>query len=97
MKNIADKLKKFNKDTPEKKKIFWIRIIRVALIVFQILQLIARFRIVPAMITAFMIAAVSAIDIVLVEKMYKNGKYNKKDKTILQAVSIAIIIIIWLG
>lgn len=97
MKNIADKLKKFNKDMPEEKKIFWIRIIRVALIVFQILQLIARFRIVPAMITAFMIAAVSAIDIVLVEKMYKNGKYNKKDKTILQAVSIAIIIIIWLG
>lgn len=97
MKNIADKLKKFNKDMPEEKKIFWIRIIRLALIIFQALQMIARFRIVPVMITAFMIAAVSAVDIVLVEKMYKNGKYNKKDKTILQAVSVAIIIIIWLG
>ena len=97
MKNIADKLKKFNKDIPEEKKIFWIRIIRLALIIFQALQMIARFRIVPVMITAFMIAAVSAVDIVLVEKMYKNGKYNKKDKTILQAVSVAIIIIIWLG
>ena len=97
MKNIADKLKKFNKDMPEEKKIFWIRIIRLALIRFQALQMIARFRIVPVMITAFMIAAVSAVDIVLVEKMYKNGKYNKKDKTILQAVSVAIIIIIWLG
>lgn len=97
MKNIADKLKKFNKDMTEEKKIFWIRIIRLALIIFQALQMIARFRIVPVMITAFMIAAVSAVDIVLVEKMYKNGKYNKKDKTILQAVSVAIIIIIWLG
>ena len=97
MKNIADKLKKFYKDMPEEKKIFWIRIIRLALIIFQALQMIARFRIVPVMITAFMIAAVSAVDIVLVEKMYKNGKYNKKDKTILQAVSVAIIIIIWLG
>ena len=97
MKNIADKLKKFNKDMPDEKKIFWLRIIRIALIIFQALQMIARFRIVPVMITAFMIATVSAIDIVLVEKMYKNGKYNKKDKTILQAVSIAIIIIIWLG
>lgn len=97
MKNIADKLKKFNKDMPDEKKIFWIRIIRLALIIFQALQMIARFRIVPVMINAFMIAAVSAVDIVLVEKMYKNGKYNKKDKTILQAVSVAIIIIIWLG
>lgn len=97
MKNIIDKIKKIDINMPDEKKIFWLRNIRVALIIFQILQLIARFRIVPAMITAFMIAAVSAIDIVLVEKMYKNGKYNKKDKTILQAVSVAIIIIIWLG
>lgn len=97
MKNIINKLKNINMNMPDKKKIFWLRNIRVGLIVFQILQIIARFRIVPAMITAFMIAAVSAIDIVLVEKMYKNGKYNKKDKTILQAVSVAIIIIIWLG
>lgn len=97
MKNIIDKIKNIDINMPDKKKIFWIRNIRVALIVFQILQIIARFRIVPAMITAFMIAAVSAVDIVLVEKMYKNGKYNKKDKTILQAVSVAIIIIIWLG
>jgi hypothetical protein len=97
MKNIIDKIKNIDINMPDKKKIFWIRNIRVALIVFQILQIVARFRIVPAMITAFMIAAVSAVDIVLVEKMYKNGKYNKKDKTILQAVSVAIIIIIWLG
>lgn len=97
MKNIVNKLKNININMPDEKKIFWIRIIRVALIIFQILQMIARFRIVPAMITAFMIAAVSAVDIVLVEKMYKDRKYNKKDKTILQAVSVAIIIIIWLG
>ena len=97
MKNIVNKLKNINMNMTDEKKIFWIRIIRVALIIFQILQTIARLRIVPAMITAFMIAAVSAVDIVLVEKMYKDGKYNKKDKTILQAVSVAIIIIIWLG
>ena len=97
MKNIVNKLKNINMNMPDEKKIFWLRIARIALIVFQALQMIARFRIVPVMITAFMIAAISAVDIVLVEKMYNNGKYNKKDKTILQAVSVAIIIIIWLG
>ena len=97
MKNIIDKIKNIDINMPDEKKIFWLRITRISLIVFQALQMIARFRIVPVMITAVMIAAVSAIDIVLVEKMYKNGKYNKKDKTILQAVSVAIIIIIWLG
>lgn len=97
MKNIIDKIKKIDINMPDEKKIFWLRIARLALIVFQALQMIARFRIVPVMITAFMIATLSAVDIVLVEKMYKNGKYNKKDKTILQAVSVAIIIIIWLG
>ena len=97
MKNIVNKLKNINMNMPDEKKIFWLRIARIALIVFQALQMIARFRIVPVMITAFMIAALSAVDIVLVERMYKKGKYNKKDKTILQAVSVAIIIIIWLG
>lgn len=97
MKNIIDKIKNININMPDEKKIFWLRITRLALIIFQALQMIARFRIVPVMITAFMIAALSAVDIVLVERMYKKGKYNKKDKTILQAVSVAIIIIIWLG
>lgn len=97
MKNIVNKLKNINMNMPDEKKIFWLRIARITLIVFQALQMIARIRVVPVMITAFMIAAVSAVDIVLVEKMYKDGKYNKKDKTILQAVSVAIIIIIWLG
>lgn len=95
MKEIINKYKeKINKLDIEN-KIYYVRMLRMVIIVSQILQSLISIRIIPVMLSGFLIAALSVIDIILVEEAYKTKKITKQNRYTMQFVNIIIILIIW--
>lgn len=95
MKEIINKYKeKINKLDIEN-KIYYVRMLRMVIIVSQILQSLISIRIIPVMLSGFLIAALSVIDIILVEEAYKTKKITKRNRYTMQFVNVIIILIIW--
>ncbi len=95
MKEIINKYKeKINKFDIEN-RIYYVRMLRMVIIVSQILQSLISIRIIPVMLSGFFIAALSVIDIILVEEAYKTKKITKRNRYTMQFVNIIIILIIW--
>lgn len=95
MKEIINKYKeKINKFDIEN-RIYYVRMLRMVIIVSQILQRLISIRIIPVMLSGFFIAALSVIDIILVEEAYKTKKITKRNRYTMQFVNIIIILIIW--
>lgn len=97
MKEIINKYKeKINKLDIEN-KIYYVRMLRMVIIVSQILQSLIHIRIIPVVLSGFFIAALSVIDIILVEEAYKQKRYTRQNRYAMQFVNIIIILIIWIA
>lgn len=97
MKEMINKYKeKINKLNIED-KIYYIRMLRMVIIVSQILQTLIHIRIIPLMLSGFLIAALSVIDIILVEEAYKQKRYTRQNRYAMQFVNVIIILIIWIA
>ena len=97
MKEIINKYKeKINKLDIEN-KIYYVRMLRMVIIVSQILQSLIHIRIIPVMLYGFFIAALSVIDIILVEEAYKTNKITKHNRYTMQFVNVIIILMIWIA
>lgn len=97
MKEIINKYKeKINKLDIEN-KIYYVRMLRMVIIVSQIIQTLLHIRIIPIMLSGFLVAALSVIDIILVEEAYKIKKITRQNRYSMQLVNIIIILMIWLA
>lgn len=95
MKEIINKYKeKINKLNIED-KIYYVRMLRMVIIVSQMLQSLLHIRIIPIILSGFLVAVLSVIDIILVEEAYKQKKYTRQNRYTMQFVNIIIILIIW--
>lgn len=97
MKEIINKYKeKINKLNIED-KIYYVRMLRMVIIVSQMLQSLLHIRIIPIMLSGFLVAVLSVIDIILVEEAYKQKKYTRQNRYAMQFVNVIIILIIWIA
>lgn len=97
MKEIINKYKeKINKLNIED-KIYYVRMLRMVIIVSQMLQSLLHIRIMSIMLSGFLVAVLSVIDIILVEEAYKQKKYTRQNRYATQFVNVIIILIIWIA
>lgn len=97
MKEMINKYKeKINKLNIED-KIYYIRMLRMVIIVSQMLQSLLHIRIIPVMLSGFLVAVLSVIDIILVEEAYKQKRYTRQNRYAMQFVNVIIILIIWIA
>ena len=97
MKEIINKYKeKINKFDIEN-RIYYVRMLRMVIIVSQIFQSLLHIRIIPVMLSGFFITVLSVIDIILVEEEYKQKRYTRQNRYAMQFVNIIIILIIWIA
>lgn len=78
-------------------KLYYVRMGRMIIIVSQMLQTLLHVRIIPVMLSGFLVAALSVIDIILVEEAYKQKKYTRQNRYAMQFVNVIIILIIWIA
>lgn len=97
MKEIINKYKEKINKLDIQDKIYYVRILRMVIIVSQIIQTLLHIRIIPIMLSGFLVAALSVIDITLVEEAYKIKKITRQNRYSMQLVNIIIILMIWLA
>lgn len=78
-------------------KLYYVRMARMIIIVSQMLQTLLHVRIIPVMLSGFLVAALSVIDIILVEEAYKMKQYTRRNRYTMQFVNIIIILMIWIA
>lgn len=78
-------------------KLYYVRMVRMIIIVSQMLQTLLHIRIIPVMLSGFIIAVLSVIDMKLVEEAYKQKRYTRRNRYTMQFVNIIIILIIWIA
>ena len=78
-------------------KIYYVRMIRMIIIVAQMLQTLLHTRLIPVMLSGFIVAVLSIIDIILVEETYKQKRYTRQNRYAMQFVNIIIILMIWIA
>lgn len=78
-------------------KLYYVRMVRMIIIVSQMLQTLLHVRIIPVMLSGFLVAALSVIDIILVEEAYKMKQYTRRNRYTMQFVNIIIILMIWIA
>lgn len=78
-------------------KLYYVRMARMIVIVSQMLQTLLHVRIVPVMLSGFIVAVLSVIDIKLVEEAYKQKRYTRQNRYTMQFVNIIIILMIWIA
>ena len=97
MKEIIKKYKEKINKLDIQDKIYYVRMLRMVIIVSQIIQTLLHIRIIPIMLSGFLVAALSVIDIILVEEAYKIKKITRQNRYSMQLVNIIIILMIWLA
>lgn len=97
MKEIINKYKEKINKLDIQDKIYYVRMLRMVIIVSQIIQTLLHIRIIPIMLSGFLVAALSVIDIILVEEAYKIKKITRQNRYSMQLVNIIIILMIWLA
>lgn len=97
MKEIINKYKEKINKLDIQDKIYYVRMLRMVIIVSQIIQTLLHIRIIPIMLSGFLVAALSVIDIILVEEAYKTKKITRQNRYSMQFVNIIIILMIWLA
>ena len=97
MKEIINKYKEKINQLDIQDKIYYVRMLRMVIIVSQIIQTLLHIRIIPIMLSGFLVAALSVIDIILVEEAYKIKKITRQNRYSMQLVNIIIILMIWLA
>lgn len=97
MKEIINKYKEKINKLDIQDKIYYVRMLRMVIIVSQIIQTLLHIRIIPIMLSGFLVAALSVIDIILVEEAYKIKKITRQNRYSMQFVNIIIILMIWLA
>lgn len=97
MKEIINKYKEKINKLDIQDKIYYVRMSRMVIIVSQIIQTLLHIRIIPIMLSGFLVAALSVIDIILVEEAYKTKKITRQNRYSMQFVNIIIILMIWLA
>lgn len=94
--NINKYKEKFKKlDVAE--KLYYVRMIRMGIIVAQMLQTLLHIRIIPVVLSGFVVAVLSVIDIKLVEEAYKKKRYTRQNRYAMQFVNVIIILMIWIA
>lgn len=92
MKEIINKYKEKINKLDIQDKIYYVRMLRMVIIVSQIIQTLLHIRIIPIMLSGFLVAALSVIDIILVEEAYKIKKITRQNRYSMQLVNIIIIL-----
>ena len=78
-------------------KLYYVRMVRMGIIVAQMLQTLLHTRIIPVMLSGFLVAVLSVIDIMQVEEAYKQKRYTRQNRYAMQFVNIIIILMIWIA
>ena len=78
-------------------KLYYVRMVRMGIIVAQMLQTLLHTRILPVMLSGFLVAVLSVIDIMQVEEAYKQKRYTRQNRYAMQFVNIIIILMIWIA
>ena len=94
--NIKKYKEKFQK-LDMAQKIYYVRMVRMVIIVAQMLQTLLHIRIIPVVLSGFIVAVLSVIDIKLVEEAYKQKRYTRQNRYAMQFVNVIIILMIWIA
>lgn len=78
-------------------KLYYVRMIRMGIIVAQMLQTLLHIRIIPVILSGFIVAVLSVIDIKLVEEAYSQKRYTRQNRYAMQFVNVIIILMIWIA
>lgn len=78
-------------------KLYYVRMVRMGIIVAQMLQTLLHTRIIPVMLSGFLVAVLSVIDIMQVEEAYKQKRYTRQNRYAMQFVNVIIILMIWIA
>mgnify|MGYP000948209096 CR=1 FL=1 len=97
MMEIINKYKEKFKKLDVAQKLYYVRMIRMGIIVTQMLQTLLHIRIIPVMLSGFVVAVLSVIDIKLVEEAYKQKRYTRQNRYTMQFVNVIIILMIWIA
>lgn len=97
MMEIINKYKEKFKKLDVAQKLYYVRMIRMGIIVAQMLQTLLHIRIIPVVLSGFVVAVLSVIDIKLVEEAYKQKRYTRQNRYTMQFVNVIIILMIWIA
>ena len=97
MMEIINKYKEKFQKLDIAQKIYYVRMVRMIIIVAQMLQTLLHTRLIPVMLSGFIVAVLSVIDIKLVEEAYKQKRYTRQNRYAMQFVNIIIILMIWIA
>ena len=97
MMEIINKYKEKFQKLDIAQKIYYVRMVRMIIIVAQMLQTLLHTRLIPVMLSGFIVAVLSIIDIILVEEVYNQKRYTRQNRYAMQFVNIIIILMIWIA
>lgn len=97
MMEIINKYKEKFQKLDIAQKLYYVRMIRMGIIVAQMLQTLLHIRIIPVVLSGFLVAVLSVIDIMQVEEAYKQKRYTRQNRYAMQFVNVIIILMIWIA
>lgn len=97
MMEIINKYKEKFEKLDVAQKLYYVRMVRMGIIVAQMLQTLLHTRIIPVMLSGFLVAVLSVIDIMQVEEAYKQKRYTRQNRYAMQFVNVIIILMIWIA
>lgn len=97
MMEVINKYKEKFEKLDVAQKLYYVRMVRMGIIVAQMLQTLLHTRIIPVMLSGFLVAVLSVIDIMQVEEAYKQKRYTRQNRYAMQFVNVIIILMIWIA